>query len=351
LPNLTQILDDVTIMRSMWTEEVNHVPAQLLFTTGSPRMGRPVMGSWVAYGLGSECDNLPAFLVLPSGIADRCGTACWSSGFLPSIYQGVQLRSAGDPVLFLSDPNGFDRELRRDTLDTARGLNEMARSRYNDPEIDTRIASYELAYRMQGSVPDLMDLSKEPQRVKDMYGIQPGKTPFANNCLLARRLVERGVRFVQLNHATFDHHGAVAGENLATDLPKVCREVDQASAALVKDLKQRGMLDDTLVLWGGEFGRNPILQGKFAKNRLGRDHQGSAFTIWMAGGGVKGGFDLGKTDAFGMHVVEDAVHPHDLQATILHLLGMDHTRLTYRFQGRDYRLTDVHGKLIEKILA
>ena len=351
LPGLASILEEVTLIRSMKTDEVNHVPAQLLFSTGSPRMGRPVMGSWVNYGLGSECENLPGFVVLPSGIADRCGTACWSSGFMPSVYQGVQLRTAGDPVLYISNPDGIDDKLRRKTLDAVKDLNQMALDEAHDPEIATRIASYEMAYKMQSSVPDLMDLSKETKETHAMYGTEPGKASFANNCLLARRLIERGVRFVQLNHATWDHHGGSPGENLALDLPKVAREIDQSSAALVKDLNQRGLLDNTLILWGGEFGRSPILQGKYDKARLGRDHLGTAYTMWMAGGGVKKGQDLGKTDEFGMQVVEDPVHVHDMQATILHLLGMDHTKLTYRFQGRDYRLTDVHGEVLKKILA
>jgi hypothetical protein len=351
LPHLTEILDEITIVKSMTTPEVNHVPAQLLFTTGSPRMGRPVMGSWVTYGLGSECENLPGYVVLPSGIADRCGTACWGSGFLPSVYQGVQLRSSGDPVLYLSNPDGISRDLRRQSLDTLREMNQLAGEQFHDPEIETRIASYEMAYRMQTSVPELMDTKGEPASVHEMYGTEPGKSSFANNCLLARRLVERGVRFVQLNHATWDHHGSSPGENLATDLPKVCREVDQASAALVKDLKQRGLLDSTLILWGGEFGRNPILQGQYSKERLGRDHQGSAFTIWMAGGGIRRGSELGQTDDLGMSVIEDPVEVFDLQATMLHLLGLDHTKLTYRFQGRDFRLTDVHGNVVQKILV
>ncbi len=351
LPHIGGVADEITIVRSMWTEEVNHVPAQLLMMTGSPRMGRPVMGSWVNYGLGSECDNLPGYVVLPSGIADRCGTACWSSGFLPSVYSGVQLRSTGDPVLYLSNPAGVDDRLRRASLDVLQAFNRDARGRFLDPEIDTRIAAYEMAYRMQASVPDLMDISSEPAEVHEMYGTNPGQASFANNCLLARRLVERGVRFVQLNHATFDHHGGSPGENLALDLPKVAAQVDRASAALVRDLRQRGLLDETLILWGGEFGRNPILQGRHQKDRLGRDHQGSAYSLWLAGGGIRRGADVGATNEFGTQVAADPIHPHDLQATILHLLGMDHERLTYRHQGRDYRLTDVHGKVVKKLLA
>lgn len=351
LPHIGSIADEITVVRSMFTEEVNHVPAQLLFMTGSPRMGRPVMGSWVTYGLGSECENLPGYVVLPSGIADRCGTACWSSGFLPSVYSGVQLRNTGDPVLYLSNPEGVDSALRRASLDTLQAFNRDAQKRFLDPEIDTRIAAYEMAYRMQASVPQLMDVSSEPAAIHELYGTTPGKASFANNCLLARRLVESGVRFVQLNHATFDHHGGSPGENLALDLPKVAAEVDRGSAALVKDLRQRGLLDETLVLWGGEFGRNPILQGRYQKDRLGRDHQGSAYSVWLAGGGIRRGADVGATNEFGTQVVEDAIHPHDMQATILHLLGMDHERFTYRYQGRDYRLTDVHGKLVRKLLA
>ena len=351
LPHLGTVLDEVTLIRSMKTDEVNHVPAQLFFMTGSPRMGRPVMGSWVTYGLGSDCENLPGYVVLPSGIGDRCGTACWSSGFLPSVYQGVQLRSAGDPVLFLSNPGGMDEKLRRRTLDTIQGLNRLALDEQHDPEIATRIASYEMAYKMQASVPDLMNLATESPETHAAYGTEPGKTSFANNCLLARRLVERGVRFVQLNHTPWDHHGGSPGENLATDLPKICRSVDRASVALIKDLRQRGLLDQTLVIWGGEFGRSPILQGNFSKDRLGRDHLASAYTMWMAGGGVKRGLDFGETDEFGLQVVKDPMHTHDMQATILHLLGIDHTQLTYRFQGRDYRLTDVHGEVVKGVLA
>ncbi|HLX64397.1 MAG TPA: DUF1501 domain-containing protein [Planctomycetota bacterium] len=351
LPGLAGILDEVALVKSMRTDEINHVPAQLLFMTGSPRMGRPVMGSWVTFGLGSECENLPGYVVLSSGIADRCGTACWSSGFLPSVYQGVQMRGSGDPVLYLSNPGGIDEKLRRKSLDTLNELNTSSLQEFNDPEIATRIASYEMAYKMQASVPELMDISKEPKEMHALYGTEPGKSSFANNCLLARRLLERGVRFVQLNHAPWDHHGSSPGENLALDLPKVSRACDGPSAALVKDLKARGLLDSTLVIWGGEFGRSPILQGKFSKERLGRDHLGSAYTLWLAGGGVKRGLELGKTDDFGLSVVEDPVHVHDMQATILHLLGMDHTKLTYRFQGRDYRLTDVHGEVVKKMLA
>jgi hypothetical protein len=351
LPGLAGILPEVTLIRSMVTDQINHVPAQLLFMTGSPRMGRPVMGSWITYGLGSENENLPGYVVLPSGIADRCGTACWSSGFLPSVYQGVQLRTAGDPVLYLSNPAGVSPALRRRSLDTVRDLNRQALDEFHDPEIATRIASYEMAYKMQASVPELMDIAGEPREIHEMYGTEPGKSTFANNCLLARRLVERGVRFVQLNHAPWDHHGSSPGENLATDLPKVCKATDGPAAALVKDLKQRGLLDSTLVIWGGEFGRSPLLQGKFSKDRLGRDHLGTAFTLWMAGGGMRKGVEIGKTDELGLRVVEDPIHIHDLQATLLHALGLEHTKLTYRFQGRDFRLTDVEGNVVKKLLA
>jgi hypothetical protein len=351
MPHLAEVVDDITFIRTMHTEQFNHVPAQLFINTGSPRFGRPCMGSWVTYGLGSEARDLPGFVVLASGKAGRCGTSCWSNGFLPSVYQGVQFRSEGDPVLFLSNPPGVCTELRRETLDTLRALNQHALADVGDPEIATRIASYEMAYKMQASLPDLMDITKEPQSIHELYGTEPGKTSFANNCLLARRLVERGVRFVQLYHGGWDHHGGSGDQNLVTNLPERCRQTDRAAAALIKDLKQRGMLDQTLVVWGGEFGRTPMLQGEKSPTSLGRDHQRSAFTVWLAGGGIKRGFSLGATDEFGITITENPVHIHDLQATILYALGLEHKKLTFRFQGRDFRLTDVHGEVVDKVFA
>lgn len=350
LPHLRDVVDDVTFVRSMNTNEINHVPAQLLLSTGSPRMGRPTMGSWVTYGLGSECEDMPGFIVLTSGKSGRCGTTCWGSGFLPSVYQGVPFRSSGEPVLYLNNPPGMDADLRRKTLDAIKELNHGELVDYGDPEIATRIEAYEMAYKMQTSVPDVMDISREPAEMHALYGTEPGKSSFSNNCLLARRLIERGVRFVQIDHGGWDHHGG-GDQNLMTGLPQRCKEVDQGGAALIKDLKQRGLLDDTLVIWGGEFGRQPMAQSKPTKEDAGRDHLRSAFTIWMAGGGIKRGAIIGKTDDFGITVVEDPIHVHDLQATILHCLGIDHTRLTYKFQGRDFRLTDVEGVVAQQLLA
>ena len=328
----------------MSTDAFNHAPAQLMMTTGSQQFGRPSMGAWVTYGLGSESQDLPAFVVFSSGKkGPSCGDSCWGSGFLPTVYQGVQFRSSGDPVLYLSSPSGMDEELQRDSLDSIRRLNQMHLDLTGDPEISTRINSFEMAFRMQASVPELMDLSQEPQHVLDLYGAEPGKPSFANNCLLARRLVERGVRFIQLYHESWDQHSF-----LVRDIKKNCKETDQASAALVQDLKQRGMLEDTLVLWGGEFGRTPMVQ---TGTEDGRDHHPNAFSMWMAGGGIKPGITLGETDEFGFNVTQDEVHVHDLHATLLHLLGFDHKKLTYRFQGRDFRLTDVHGNRVDKLLA
>jgi Protein of unknown function (DUF1501). len=311
--------------------------------TGTQQFGRPSMGAWVTYGLGSESSDLPAYVVFSSGSKGTSGGASnWGSGFLPSVYQGVLFRSSGDPVLFLSNPKGFDSETQRDSLDTIKKLNQKHLDVVGDPEIATRINSYEMAYRMQTSAPELMDISKEPKHILEMYGAEPGASSFANNCVLARRLVERGVRFVQLFHEAWDQHG-----NLVADLKKNCQRTDQACAALVKDLKQRDMLKDTLVIWGGEFGRTPMVQG----GDDGRDHHPNCFTMWFAGGGIKPGITLGESDEFGFNVVRDKVHVHDLHATLLHLLGFDHTKLTYRFQGRDFRLTDVSGELVEKLLA
>ncbi len=343
LPHFTKIVDDVTIVKSMTTDAFNHAPGQVLMNTGSQQFGRPSMGSWVTYGLGSESQDLPAFVVFSSGKKGPSGgNSCWGSGFLPTVYQGVQFRSSGDPVLYLSNPKGVDRELQEDSLASIKKLNEMRLGATGDPEIATRISSFEMAFRMQSSAPELMDLSKEPKHVLDLYGAEPGKPSFANNCLLARRLVERGVRFVQLYHEAWDQHGA-----LVRDITQNCKDTDQAAAALVQDLKQRGMLEDTLVIWGGEFGRTPMVQG----GSDGRDHHPNAFTMWMAGGGLKRGLVMGETDELGFNVVKDKVHVHDLHATLLHLLGFDHTKLTYRFQGRPFRLTDVHGNVVQQMLA
>jgi hypothetical protein len=345
IPHTAAIADDLTIVKGMVTDAFNHAPGQLLMNTGSQQFGRPSFGAWTIYGLGSESRDLPAFVVFSSGKKGPSGgNSCWGSGFIPTVYQGVQFRSSGDPVLYLSNPPGVDGQLQRDTLDSARALNQMRLEATGDPEIETRINSFEMAYRMQSSAPELMDMSKEPKNVLDMYGAEPGKPSFANNCLLARRLLERGVRFVQLYHEAWDQHGA-----LVKDIQINCKDTDQASAALVKDLKQRGMLDDTLVIWGGEFGRTPMVQGVGKPD--GRDHHPNAFTMWMAGGGLKPGISFGETDELGFNVVKNKVHVHDLHATLLHQLGFDHTKLTYRFQGRDFRLTDVHGTVVKEILA
>ncbi len=344
LPHTAKIVDDLAIVRSMVTDAFNHAPGQILMNTGSQQFGRPSMGSWVLYGLGSESQDLPAFVVFSSGKKGPSGgNACWGSGFLPTVYQGVAFRSSGDPVLYLSNPPGVDAELQRDSLETIGKLNRMRLDVVGDPEIATRISSFEMAFRMQSSAPELMDLSKEPPGVLERYGAEPGKASFANNCLLARRLVERGVRFVQLFHEAWDQHG-----NLVKDLKKNCEDTDRACAALVADLKQRGLLDSTLVIWGGEFGRTPMVQGA---GDDGRDHHPNAFTMWLAGGGVKAGLTLGETDELGFNVARNRVHVHDLHATLLHLLGFDHTRLTYRFQGRDFRLTDVQGSVVRELLA
>jgi Protein of unknown function (DUF1501) len=343
VPHFAKIVDDVAIVKSMVTDAFNHAPGQLLMNTGTQQFGRPSMGAWVTYGLGSESKDLPAFVVTSSGKKGPSGgDSCWGSGFLPTVYQGVQFRGTGDPVLYLSNPRGVDEELQRDSLDAIRSLNQQRLESTGDPEIATRINSFEMAFRMQNSAPELMDLSKEPKHILEMYGAEPGKPSFANNCLLARRLVERGVRFVQLFHESWDQHSA-----LVKDITTNCHDTDKPCAALVADLKQRGLLKDTLVLWGGEFGRTPMVQG----GSDGRDHHPNAFTMWMAGGGIKPGITLGESDELGFNVVKDKVHVHDLHATILHLLGFDHTRLTYRFQGRDFRLTDVEGKVVKELLA
>jgi hypothetical protein len=352
LPNLGEIADDVAIVRSVSTTQFNHAPAQIFMNTGHQIAGRPSLGAWLTYGIGTEASNLPGFVVLLSGENQPDGgTACWGSGFLPTVYQGVQFRSQGDPVLFLTNPEGVSPEARRRSLDLVKNLNEMHLHGIGDPEISTRIASYEMAYRMQTSVPELMDISKEPRSIHEMYGTEPGKASFANNCLLARRLVERGVRFVQLYHRGWDNHGTTSHDDIVTRLPSLCRETDQGAAALVRDLKQRGMLNSTLVVWGGEFGRTPMNEERNRSKFLGRDHHPRAFSVWLAGGGIKGGVTIGQTDEFGYTVVEDPVDVHDLHATMLHLLGLDHTKLTYRFQGRDFRLTDISGNIVKKLLV
>jgi len=352
LPHLGEVADDIAIVRSVHTTQFNHAPAQIFMNCGHQIIGRPSMGAWLTYGLGSENSDLPGFVVLLSGENQPDGgKSCWGSGFLPTVYQGVEFRSKGDPVLFLSNPEGMTPEDRRKSLDALKSLNEMHLKSVGDPEIVTRIASYEMAYRMQTSVPELTDISKEPESIHKLYGTEPGKASFGNNCLLARRLVERGVRFVQLYHRGWDHHGTSAKEDLVTGLPRLCRETDQGAAALVKDLKQRGLLDSTLVVWGGEFGRTPMNEDRNHSKFLGRDHHPRAFSMWLAGGGIKPGITVGQTDELGYNPVEDPVEVHDLHATILQLMGIEHTKLTYRFQGRDFRLTDVSGNVVRKLLA
>jgi hypothetical protein len=348
LPYTAQVVDDLAIVKTCVTNVFNHGPAKVFVNTGSPQFGRPSMGAWVTYGIGSESKNLPGFVVLQSGPrGPRGGAANWSSGFLPTAYQGVPFRTTGEPILNLSNPKGITSDRQRQVLDAVRELNAARLDVTGDPEIVTRISSYEMAYRMQTSAPELIDLSGETKQTMDMYGATAGKVSFANNCLLARRLVERGVRFVQLYHTDWDHHGS-GGDDLDGGLDLRCKETDQACAALVKDLKQRGLLDDTLVVWGGEFGRTPMGE---VREKTGRNHHIDAYTMWLAGGGIKPGLSLGQTDELGFAPAQDAVHVHDLQATILHLLGLNHLKLTYRFQGRDFRLTDVHGNLVQKLLA
>jgi len=349
LPHLRSMADDICLVKAMHTDVFNHGPAKLFMNTGSPQfMGRPSMGSWLTYGIGSESNDLPGFVVLQSGPrGPRGGASLWSSGFLPTTYQGVPFRSGPEPILNLANPPGISADRQREFVAAVNDLNRERLAVTGDPEIATRIAAYEMAYRMQSSAPDLMNIAGETQATLEMYGATPGKPSFANNCLLARRLVERGVRFVQLYHTDWDHHGNV-GTDLATSIEERCRETDRASWALVQDLKARGLLDDTLVVWGGEFGRTP--QGE-NREVPGRDHHIEAFTMWLAGGGTRKGQSFGVTDELGYYGVEDRVHVHDLQATILHLMGLDHLKLTYRFQGRDYRLTDIGGHLVEKILA
>ncbi|MBM3969669.1 MAG: DUF1501 domain-containing protein [Planctomycetes bacterium] len=351
MPHLGSIADDVTFIRSMKTEVFNHGPAKLYMNTGFERFsGRPAMGAWVTYGIGSEAGSLPGFVVMHSGPrGPRGGTPLWASGFLPTTYQGVPLLNGAEPILNLSNPAGVSDERQGDFVSTVKDLNAERLKLVGDPEIATRIAAYEMAYRMQTSAPELINFRDETKETLEMYGLKdPSKPSYARNCLLARRLIERGVRFVQLYHTDWDHHGN-PGTDLGKALDDRCAETDQASAALVKDLKQRGLLNDTLVLWGGEFGRTP--QGEPRDKLPGRDHHLEAFTMWMAGAGVKPGISIGQTDEIGYYITEDQVHVHDLQATILHLLGLDHKRLTFRFQGRDYRLTDVGGNVVQKVLA
>lgn len=352
-PHFHGIADEITLIRSMNTEQFNHAPAELLMFTGSPRQGRPSMGSWVTYGLGSENENLPGFVVMISnGVQPSGGLGCWGSGFIPSVYQGVQCRSQGDPVLYVSNPTGMNRGIRRATLDALRDLNELQAKELGHPETVTRIAQYELAYRMQTAVPGVMDISKEPQNVIDAYGAEPGGASFANNCLLARRLVEQGVRFVHLFDWGWDFHGTNPATGITDGLTNKMAKTDQPVAALITDLKARGLLDETLVIWGGEFGRTPFREGRTAKSKvLGRDHYPDCFTLFMAGAGIKAGCEYGKTDEMGFKVTENKVHVHDFQATVMHLLGFDHEQLTYRYQGRDYRLTDVHGHVVKPLLA
>ena len=342
-PKIGQIADEICIIRSMQTEQINHDPAHTFMNTGTAISGRPSMGSWLLYGLGNESNNLPGYVVLTSsggGQDQPIAARQWHSGFLPGQFQGVQFHSSGDPIHYVGRPNGVNINQQQDVVNTVNNLNGILNETVDDPEISTRISQYEMAFRMQTSVPDLMDVSDEPQHIRDLYGAQPGDGSFASNCLLARRLAERGVRFIQLYHRGWDHHGGIKN---AIDV--TAGLVDQASAALVTDLKQRGMLDDTLIIWGGEFGRTPMAQGS------GRDHHIRGFSLWMAGGGIKGGVSHGNTDELGYYAVEDIVHVHDFHATILHLLGIDHQKLTYRFQGRDFRLTDVHGHPVNNIIA
>ncbi|MBX3421270.1 MAG: DUF1501 domain-containing protein [Pirellulaceae bacterium] len=343
LPHTAAMVDDLCIIRSMTTDAFNHAPAQLMMSTGTQQFGRPSMGAWVTYALGSPSRDLPAYVVMNSGQkGPSAGSGNWHSGFLPTLHSGVEFRSGSDPVLYLSNPAGVDRQMQRQTLDALEALNRGRLEELGDPEIATRVASYEMAYRMQESAPAVMNLANEPDSVLESYGIQRGESSFASNCLLARRLVQQGVRFVQLFHESWDQHGG-----LKSDLKKNCKNTDQACAALVADLKRHGLLEETLVIWGGEFGRTPMVQG----GNDGRDHHPNSFTMWLAGGGVKPGMVYGATDELGFNVAESPVHVHDLHATILHLLGLDHKQLTFRFQGRDYRLTDIHGNVVQDILA
>jgi hypothetical protein len=352
LPRLSELADQLCVIRSMHTDQFNHAPAELMLYTGSPRIGRPSLGSWVTWGLGTENANLPGFVVLiSSGSNPSAGTTLWGSGFLPSVYQGVQCRSQGDPVLFASDPPGMDRSLRRKTLDTLNQLNQLQYDQFGNPETQTRISQYELAFRMQMAVPEVMDITRETPQTIAAYGAQPGASSFANNCLLARRLVEQGVRFVQLFDWGWDFHGTGPSEDIRDGLTQKCSGTDQAVAALLRDLQQRGLLEETLVVFSGEFGRTPFREGRTAQgNVLGRDHFPDCYSMFLAGGGIRPGVTYGESDELGFRVARDPVHVHDLQATILHLLGIPHEKLVYRYQGRDFRLTDVHGQVVQGII-
>lgn len=353
LPHFTEAVDEVCFLKAVHTDEFNHAPAQFLMQTGGPRTGRPSIGSWATYGLGSLNENLPGFVVLLSNdVAPSGGKRLWGSGFLPSVHQGVQCQSSGDAVRNLKNPKGVDSRLRKKSVDAINKINELEYQESEDPEILTRIAQYELAFKMQTSVPGVMNIEDEPAYIKEMYGITPGRNSFANNCLLARRLVENGVRFVQLYDRGWDTHGANQQDGVGpTGLKNKCKAVDRGMTALLKDLKQRGLLEETLIVWGGEFGRTPMMEARSGKNFLGRDHHNEAFTMWMAGAGIKKGMTHGETDEIGYSGIRGRVHVHDIQATMLNQLGLDHERLTYRFQGRDFRLTDVHGNVIKDILS
>ncbi len=347
LPHTGKVADDIALIRTLHTDPINHDPAVTYLFTGAQQPGRPTLGAWTSYGLGSDNANLPAFIVLLSGRGGQSlQTRYWGNGFLPSNHQGVQFRNGGDPVLFVSNPPGMSQKARRRMLDHVQSMNRMQLQTLADPEIATRIEAYEMAFRMQTSVPELMDISKEPKETLNLYGAEPGKASFANNCLLARRLAERGVRYIQLLHRDWDHHG-----DLPNGIRNQAKLTDQASAALITDLKQRGLLKDTLVVWGGEFGRTAYSQGDITKESFGRDHHPRCYSLWMAGGGIKGGVVHGETDDFAYNIVKDGVHVHDLHATMLHCLGIDHEKLTFRFQGRDFRLTDVAGKVVNQLLA
>ena len=347
LPRLATVADDICLIRSVRTDQFNHAPAQIFFNTGFSQPGRPSLGSWALYGLGAETQNLPAFVVMSTGSGLSGGSALWSSGFMPTLYTGVRFRNQGPPILDVSSPAGVDATLQRDTIDAVAALNRRRLAAEGDPEIATRLAAYEMAFQLQTSAPELMSLQSETKETLELYGCDPAKTSFARACLLARRMIERGVRFVNIYHEGWDAHSDVAG-----NVKSNTAATDQASAALVTDLKRRGLLDDTLVIWGGEFGRTPMVESNPALGRSqGRDHHPQAYTIWMAGGGIKAGFSYGATDDLGFHVVENPVHVHDLQATILHCLGFDHEKLTYHHAGRDFRLTDVHGQVVKAVLA
>lgn len=354
LPHLSTVVDDIAFLNAVTTDQFNHAPAQLLMHTGTPRQGRPSIGSWVTYGLGTDNQNLPGFVVLTSGGNNPdAGKSVWGSGFLPSVYQGVQCRSAGDPVLFIKDPKGMDRDLRRASIDAINQVNQQEYEEYQDPEILSRIAQYEMAYKMQISVPGVMDISDEPAYIHEMYGTEPGQASFANNVLLARKLVEKGVRFIQLFDWGWDTHGDSAGNAVDVGLINKCRKVDKPITALLQDLRQRGLLDETLVVWGSEFGRTPMQENREGKEMpfKGRDHHAEAFTVWMAGGGIKGGTAYGETDEIGYSIRSGKTEVYDIQATILNRLGFDHEKLTYPSQGREFRLTDLSGKVIHPILA